>query len=205
MRYCRNIPYSTGLNPTTDPAACQCNAGYTWSTAAYPNLCSLNCGTVGNIDTNSCNCTNGTVYNPNSGTCQINCQNIANSPQTNIDQFSCACNINFKWVLSIKKCVRDCSTDIHSNGTYNPSDLTQCNCNTGYVWNTAAPYQNLCMINCLYIQNSNGNSAVDACLCVTNFKWETNAGANQNTCVRDCSNQPNSNGYNVNFPYQCNC
>jgi hypothetical protein len=242
-RDCSNIAHATGLNPTTDPSACQCYPGYTWSATAYPNICSLNCGTVGNLDVNSCNCTNGKIYNQYTGTCQINCQNIANSnginfsdnqcyclagyvwstsvsynnsciincavilnsPQTNNDQNSCTCNQNFKWVSSIKKCARDCSTDIHSNGTYNPSDLTQCNCNTNYIWSPLPPYQNLCIINCQNIANSNGNSAVDACLCVTNFKWETNAGANQNTCVRDCTNIFKATGYNVNMPSQCSC
>lgn len=134
VRIC-SIQNSTGvLSTNTD--LCSCDSGYTFSTANYPNLCSINC-----------------ALDPNAG--------------TNLNAYTCNCLPNF--VVNVTytppKCVRDCTSTIYSQNTFNPNDVTQCLCNIGYTWKTTSPYTNMCILNCQNIANTNGNANANTCVC----------------------------------------
>lgn len=95
------------------------------------------------------------------------------------------------WEETLYLCVRICSNDENSEGTFDISFVDQCKCNTGFVWNFT---QELCVRNCSIIANTTGLAEdINHCNCIIGMKYDTTS----HTCYVPCTSDHNSY-YDVN-------
>jgi hypothetical protein len=119
------------------------------------------------------------------GDCSVfDCKNVPHSDGPNPDDaLSCQCTDDLTWITD--QCAKDCTDVSNSHKTFSSSDVTQCDCLSG--WSSDKTYGDCVIPDCFSLPHTNGTvSDVLQCQCENGFMWDTNQ------CGKDCTNVAHS-------------
>lgn len=203
-----SIPFSD-MNAADQPnpdGGCYCVSYATWDNGA--GYCNPHCETITHsnsqpydttANTGSCACSPAAYqFNQTTGTCDLNCNAVANSANTPSVGENCTCATSaYVWSSSNTTCTLDCTLVVNSTNVTNAAGL--CDCIAKYKYESAT---SLCIVNCNDIQNTDlavSQPSPTSCACGANYTWNA-AGLR---CDVDCTTVTNATGSDGNGGCVC--